>query len=333
MTATGRPRRLSTEPIVMPHSIPGYGPIFNPGLVHHDGRYHLFARAVRDGYRRNPDPGARFLDYVSDIVVLSSDDGVRYEFDSVVAVPSDGASAIEDARVQWVHDGDTPRLVMTYTHLPADPGEPWRIGAVQLELADGRFRTVAETATLLGPRGIPNKDAVMFNLADGKVALVHRIHPDVQIAVFDTLDDAWNVSDEYWADYLAELDRHVIIEPTTGSLGVGAGAPPVTTPDGHLMFFHEREATGRYTGKVALLNAHTGRVEQLADEPFLVPELEWERRGDVDDVVFVQGAHLHDDGTVYLAYGAADRCVGAATWHLDHVFDHLGRASRVGDAA
>ena len=43
------------------------------------------------------------------------------------------------------------------------------------------------------------------------------------------------------------------------------------------------------------------------------PELEWERVGDVDNVVFVQGAIAQPDGTIYLTYGAADRCVGAAT--------------------
>ena len=42
------------------------------------------------------------------------------------------------------------------------------------------------------------------------------------------------------------------------------------------------------------------------------PELAWERNGDVDNVVFVQGAVPRPDGTIYLTYGAADRCVGAA---------------------
>jgi len=32
----------------------------------------------------------------------------------------------------------------------------------------------------------------------------------------------------------------------------------------------------------------------------------------VANVVFVQGAHRRDDGTIYLTYGAADRAVGAA---------------------
>ena len=43
------------------------------------------------------------------------------------------------------------------------------------------------------------------------------------------------------------------------------------------------------------------------------PEAAWERFGDVDNVVFVQGAVAREDGTIYLTYGAGDRCVGAAS--------------------
>ena len=34
-----------------PGSVPGYGPIFNAGVIQRDGVFHLFARGVRDGYR------------------------------------------------------------------------------------------------------------------------------------------------------------------------------------------------------------------------------------------------------------------------------------------
>jgi beta-1,4-mannooligosaccharide phosphorylase len=53
-------------------------------------------------------------------------------------------------------------------------------------------------------------------------------------------------------------------------------------------------------------------LASLLTEPILRPELPWERFGDVDNVVFVQGAVPRPDGTIYLTYGAADRCVGAA---------------------
>jgi predicted GH43/DUF377 family glycosyl hydrolase len=54
----------------------------------------------------------------------------------------------------------------------------------------------------------------------------------------------------------------------------------------------------------------------------LQPELAWERTGDVDEVIFVQGAHLAGD-EIYLTYGAADRCVGAAVASLAHLLDVL----------
>ena len=57
------------------------------------------------------------------------------------------------------------------------------------------------------------------------------------------------------------------------------------------------------------------------------PELPWERVGDVNDVVFVQGAVARPDGTIYLAYGAGDRCVGAATVQAADVVQALRAAA------
>ncbi|MEX0796390.1 MAG: hypothetical protein WD274_06825 [Acidimicrobiia bacterium] len=67
--------RIRPEPLVSPHSVPGYGPIFNAGLIHHEGRFYLFARGVRDGYRRSIEAGPRFVDYRSDVLLFSSEDG------------------------------------------------------------------------------------------------------------------------------------------------------------------------------------------------------------------------------------------------------------------
>ena len=64
-------RRISDEPIVAAGTVPGYGPIFNAGLIHHEGFFHLFARGVRDSYRRNDGPGPLFLDYISDVLVFT----------------------------------------------------------------------------------------------------------------------------------------------------------------------------------------------------------------------------------------------------------------------
>jgi predicted GH43/DUF377 family glycosyl hydrolase len=321
-------RRLSDRPIVDAGTVPGYGPLFNAGLLHHEGRYHLFARAVRDGYREGDGTGPRFVDYVSDIVVFTSADGHRYDYEYVLAGAGlGGALCFEDPRVQWVEHRGSRRLVMTYTHLPPSGGGPWRIGAHQLRWDGGRFELDESTGRLLGPADIENKDAVVFTLEDGRVALIHRIHPDMQLAVFDDLDHLWHAPDDYWDAHLADLQRHTLLTPSPGALGIGAGAPPVRTDDGFLLFFHERRGDRSYTMNVALLDEATGRVLSRLPEPVLEPELEWERAGDVNEVVFVQGAHLDGDD-VYLTYGAADRCIGAAVASVPHLLDALAAARR-----
>jgi predicted GH43/DUF377 family glycosyl hydrolase len=308
-------RRLSDAPIIEAASVPGYGAIFNAGVIWQDGVYHLFARGVREGYRRNGGPGPRFLDYISDVLVFTSVDGVSYDFQQVLAESApDTVFSYEDPRVQRVASDGVERIVMSYTNFP-DPrsGLPWRVGVHRLGYEDGRFFLNRTSGRVIGPDGRQDKDAVLFNLCDGQVALIHRIHPNMQLALFDSLDELWEAGPEHWDEHVRDLDRYTIIEPSPGALGVGAGAPPVETNDGLLLFYHERERYGHYTMKVALLDPETGRVDALLPEPLMRPELPWERFGDVDDVVFVQGAVPRPDGTIYLTYGAADRCVGAAT--------------------
>jgi len=248
------------------------------------------------------------------LLVFTSLDGRAYEFQQVLArSSSDGVYSYEDPRVQLVRSGGEERVVMTYTNLPSpESGRPWRIGVHRLGYEAGRFFLNRTSGGVVGPDDVPNKDAVVFNLRDGRVAMIHRVHPNMQLAVFDSLDDLWEPPAGYWDEHLRELERHTIIKPGEGSLGVGAGAPPVLVGDALLLFFHEREANGHYTTKVALLDHETGRVRAVLREPIMRPELPWERLGDVDDVVFVEGAIAQEDGTIYLTYGAADRCVGAA---------------------
>jgi predicted GH43/DUF377 family glycosyl hydrolase len=316
-------RRLGETPLVEALSVPGYEAVFNAGLTYQDGTYHLFARAVRQGYKRNPGPGPRFLDYLSDVFVFTSSDGLSYEPAYVLAeAGTDGAACFEDPRVQRVAGAQGDETVMTYTWLPHAGRGPWRIGAHKLRWEGGRFWLDPGSGALLGPGGVANKDAVIFALADGRVALVHRIHPNMQLAIFRDLDHLWDPGEAYWDNYLAHLDSHILIAPGPGAISVGAGAPPVECEAGLLLFFHERRADGSYTMNLALLDPETGRVLQRLPGSLLEPELEWERRGDVDNVIFVQGAHKVGD-EIYLTYGAADRCIGAATASLPHLLAAL----------
>jgi beta-1,2-mannobiose phosphorylase / 1,2-beta-oligomannan phosphorylase len=320
-------RRLTDRPVVEAGSVPGYGAIFNAGLLYHEGKYHLFARGVRDGYRRNEGTGPRFLDYISDVLVLTSIDGHRYEFEYVLARAGTGdVHCYEDPRVQRVIAAGHEHIVMTYTSLPLENDRPWRIGAHRLTWEGGRFHLDEASGRLLGPSDIANKDAIVFSLSNHRVAMIHRIHPNMQLAVFDDLEHLWHAGPEYWDPYMSNLEAHTLMTPSPGALGIGAGAPPVPTDDGLLLFFHERRADGAYTANLALLDNETGRLLSRLDQPLLEPELHWEREGDVDNVVFVQGAHRHDD-LVYLTYGAADRCVGVATAQVSGLVRALSRAA------
>jgi len=322
-------RRLRATPVVEFAAVDGYGPIFNAGVIEVDGVFHLFARGVRAGYLRNGGEGPRFLDYVSDVLVFTSEDGLDYRFQQVLATGADeGAHSVEDPRVQRVRSGRREHVLLTYTHLP-DPasGRPWQVGVHRLRYKDGRFALNRSSGRVVGPPGLPDKDAVLFNLRDGRVGLIHRIHPDIQLAIFDSLEHLFAAGDDYWQGHLRELERHTLLRPSPGALGIGAGAPPVAIPAGLLLFYHERDARSHYTMKVALLDHGSGEVLAQLEEPILRPELEWERAGDVDEVVFVQGAVARPDGSIYLTYGAADRCIGAASVETDRLVRALAAAA------
>jgi len=321
---------IRDAPIVAADSLPGYGPIFNAGVIHHDGRFHLFARGVRSGYRRNQGPGDTFLNYISDVLVFTSDDGHRYEFQQILAASSAGdVHSYEDPRVQRVTSGGSEHVVMTYTNLPTpESGRPWRVGLHRLGYHDGRFSLKHKSGRIVGPDGIKDKDAVIFNLSDGRVGLLHRIHPNIQLALFDSLDELCAPPAGYWDDHQQHLDQHTLIRPSNGALGVGAGAPPLATDHGLLLFFHERERDGRYATRLALLDSATGQVRSLLPDPIMRPELPWEQRGDIDNIIFVQGALARPDGTIYLTYGAADRCVGAASVAVSQLHRALDAAAR-----
>ena len=146
--------RVSDAPVVAAGSVPGYGPIFNAGVILHEGVFHLFARGVRNGYSRNGGLGPRFLDYISDVLVFTSVDGRTYEYQQVLAKSAPDTHVYEDPRVQLVQSGGEERIVMTYTNLPPpESGRPWRIGVHRLGFEDGRFFLNRTSGRVSGPTG------------------------------------------------------------------------------------------------------------------------------------------------------------------------------------
>ena len=109
---------------------------------------------------------------------------------------------------------------------------------------------------------------------------------------------------------------------------IGLSCPPIETPEGWLTIYHgvKRNAAGSiYRLGLALfeLEAPENCISR-GDEWIFGPEELYERRGDVDNVVFPCGYTVAPDGdTVRLYYGAADTSIAMATGSLKQMLGWL----------
>src|SRR5439155_7723646 len=104
--------------------------------------------------------------------------------------------------------------------------------------------------------------------------------------------------------------------------------PPLLTRAGWLLLYHGvRETAGGaiYRAGLALLERDApGVVAARSPAWVLGPQAEYERVGDVGNVVFPCGWVLDDDGdTLRIYYGAADTSVAVATASLAGLLAHL----------
>lgn len=114
---------------------------------------------------------------------------------------------------------------------------------------------------------------------------------------------------------------------------IGASAVPIETPKGWLEIYHGVKMTSSgpiyRLGSVMLDLEDPSRVLGRADIPILSPREDYERIGDIPNVVFSSGAIVEPDGWVKVYYGAADTCICVATARLDQLVD---RALSAADA-
>ena len=148
-----------------------------------------------------------------------------------------------------------------------------------------------------------------------KIYFLHRIRPDIQIASVNEIEELNKV---YWENYLLHLDEHIILSSKYDHeiSYIGGGCPPIETEEGWLIIYHGVHDTTNgyvYTACAALLDLHNPNIE-LARLPYPLfkPEHEWELTGEVNNVVFPTGTSLFND-TLYIYYGAADKCIAVAS--------------------
>jgi predicted GH43/DUF377 family glycosyl hydrolase len=171
------------------------------------------------------------------------------------------------------------------------------------------------------------KDGCLFpEKIKGKFALLHRILPDIHLALCRDLDELKD--NNYWRDHLQHLSQHVVMEGRQGfeARHIGAGAPPVRTKKGWLLIYHgvEPRNKGRiyYAGAALLDLVNPRKTIARLPYPLFSPEEEWEHLGHVHDVVFPTGTAQFGQ-RLYIYYGSADTYVAVASVHLPSLLKEL----------
>lgn len=173
-----------------------------------------------------------------------------------------------------------------------------------------------------------DKDAALFpQMFDGRWALVHRPVASADRNTGAHIWLSWSPDLRHWGDH------KVLIHARQGGWWdagkVGLGPPPLLTDYGWLVMFHGVRITASgsiYRLGLAVLDRNDpATVLVRGNEWIFGPAADYERSGDVPDVVFPCGWLLDEDGTLRLYYGAADTSVCVATAQLDELIAYLYR--------
>lgn len=308
---------------------------FNPAAIEENGRLHLFYRAVRKGNYSS-------IGYAE----LKDPITVKKRNKKPLLIPEHPyeSQGIEDPRITKI--GDT--FYMTYTAYnkinalgavatSKDLKTFHKLGTITPRFTYREYNHMVECCPKLndkyffhykifkehglGPEVaekliVWDKNLMFFpKKINGKFALLHRIHPGIQIVYFNKIKD---LNQAFWTDYFMSLERHIVMDPELKheSSHIGGGCPPLETPEGWLLIYHTAEDTPRgfvYHASAALLDLENPGIEigRLA-RPLISPTFKWEKEGYVNNIIFPSGAIVKDD-ILYIYYGAADERVAVAS--------------------
>ena len=310
--------------------------VFNPAAVVHDGKVHLFYRALgpdgvsRVGYAVSGD-GIHFerLPYP----VFEADDALdlptHHPYTSPALLRYDrnyasggGWGGCEDPRAVVIDD----RLYLTFNMLLN--GWVMRVAYSSLSTEDLSLRQWLWHKPVYLSRGNRQKNWVLFpEKINGKYALFcnldkgdpHRVY----VVYVDQLDTSQTPSPEEAPDPQLLPDHHVAWHHHTRS----AAAPPLKTPKGWLLFYHasspDEPHIGYKLGAMLLDLEDPSCVIARAQQPVLEPTA-WYENDWKPGVVYATGAVvLGRDLIVY--YGGGDKYIAAAKINLEELLRQLKR--------
>jgi predicted GH43/DUF377 family glycosyl hydrolase len=300
----GQWTRLSADPIISPmgDKFESAG-TFNPSVVKKNSKFVML-------YRAQDHNGMSSLGYAT------SDDGIHFtrrpEPVMVSEAPYEKGGGVEDPRLQKI--GETYYLTYTgYNNIDGPAADKkdaqlclatstdlihWQRKGVIIPSFKGKWNVKWTKSGAIVPEKINGK-YWMYYLADaaGK---------DQQMGV------AYSDDLLHWTEAL----DHPVLASRPGAFDsdvVEPGPPPIITPEGIFLIYNGADDKLVYsTGWVLFDKKDPTKVLARSEKPVFGPDKEWEKVGQVPNVVFVEGM-VRDGNRWLFYYGGADKNVGVAT--------------------
>jgi len=249
--------------------------------------------------------GRTLLTSMSHLRIARSTDGVNFRFDPAPAIfPSTRYEAFgcEDARITFI-DGT---YYITYTAV-SDAG-------VAVALASTTdFENFHRHGLIFPPH---QKDVCIFpEKIGGWFVCRHRPYKS-------QFNDAciWTARSPDLACWGGHEMTLAPLPDTWQAGRVGAGAPPIRTPQGWLEIYHAADAKGAYRLGAMLSDLEDPRrILARSSRPVLEPEADYELAGLYANCVFSNGLVVDADGGITVYYGAADSICAAAVTSIDEM--------------
>jgi len=317
--------------------------VFNPGAVMHDGRVHLFYRALggdglsRIGYTSSQD-GIHFDERLSYPVFVAENineaqdhylytSPARFVYNPVLYASGGGWGGCEDPRAVKI-DG---RIYLTFNMF--NGWESMRVAFTSIDEKDlSEKKWNWSPFAYLSRPGDRQKNWVLFpEKINGKFALFHNLdlgdHSRVHIAYLDELNMYKTPTTKSGAPDVHTLPDHIVAwHNRTRS----ASAPPIKTKDGWLLFYHamDKDDPNRYKVGALLLDLKDPtKILYRASRPVLEPD-EWYENDWKPGVVYASGAVVKD-GTLFLYYGGGDKHIAVAYVKLEEFLNKLKSGGNV----